>query len=97
MHFCGKKFGFFEIPRRYCHTDSQAAAGAVSITSMQNWPHGQIRLCYAKSGGKGGVHLIRKPPPLRKTVGFPNPCDNENNIMVWHVSGFTASISSLQN
>ena len=22
MHFCGKKFGFFEIPRRYCHTDS---------------------------------------------------------------------------
>ena len=21
-------------------------------------------------------HLIRKPPPLRKTVDFPNPCDN---------------------
>ena len=21
-------------------------------------------------------HLIRKPPPLRKTVGFPNPCGN---------------------
>ena len=22
------------------------------------------------------LHLIRKPPPLRKTVGFPNPCGN---------------------
>ena len=40
-------------------------------------PHGQIRFCYAKSENKGGfLHLIRKPPLLRKTVGFPNPCGN---------------------
>ena len=73
MHFCGKKFGFFEIPRRYCHTDSQAAGAAVSITSMQNWPHGQIRFCYAKSVGERQVNSCSNPG---KPLGFPKTCDN---------------------
>ena len=68
-----KKFGFFEIPRRYCHTDSQAAGAAVSITSMQNWPHGQIRFCYAKSVGERQVNSCSNPG---KPLGFPKTCDN---------------------
>ena len=39
----------------------------------------------------------RNNTPLRKTVGFPKTCDNENNKRVWQVAGFTDSIASLQN
>ena len=35
MHVCGKKFCFLQ-------TASQVAGATVSITSMQNWPQGQI-------------------------------------------------------
>ena len=38
----------------------------------------------------------RSPPPLRKTVGFPKTCDNENNKRVWQVAESTNSITSLQ-
>ena len=71
LHFCKKSLDFLEIPRRYCHTDSQAAGAAVSITSMQNWPHGQIRFCYAKSVGERQVNSCSNPG---KPLGFPRTC-----------------------
>ena len=39
----------------------------------------------------------RSPPPLRKTVGFPKTCDNENNKRVWQAAGAAVSIAFLQN
>ena len=56
-----------------------AAAGncvAKKILLTFRMPHGFDFATQNLGAREEFLHLIRKPPPLRKTVGFPNPCGN---------------------
>ena len=59
--------------------DLFAAAGkcvAKKILLTFRMPHGFDFATQNLGAREEFLHLIRKPPPLRKTVGFPNPCGN---------------------
>ena len=51
------------------------AEAANSIVSFR-MPHGFDFATQNLGAREEFLHLIRKPPPLRKTVGFPNLCGN---------------------
>ena len=55
-----------------------AAGNCVAKKKLRTFrmPHGFDFATQNLGAREEFLHLIRKPPPLRKTVGFPNPCGN---------------------